>query len=125
MHEIVGDQQPSSEARRGLLKDARSTRDVYAQERARTENQLFAAKQVVTALSTQLRIADEKLTTIEDLIGEVRTRMHTRGLATHPSVSRPSHKSVTSAVVILPCEFTIFQINSKLKRITVSQTQES
>ena len=107
MHEVVGDQQPSSEARQGLLRDARSTRDVYAQERARTENQLFAAKQVVTALSTQLWIADEKLTTIEDLIGEVRMRMHTRGLATHPTISRPFHKSVVSAGVIPPCEFTI------------------
>lgn len=97
MNEVVGDPQPSVEARRGLLEDVRSVRDVCAQERARTENQLFAAQQTVTALSTELRMADEKLSIMEDLIGEVRIRMHRRGLTTFPVVQRPSPRTVPEA----------------------------
>ena len=52
----------------------------------RTKNLLFAAQQTVSALTTQLHIVDEKLSTIEDLIGEVRTRMYLHGLPTHPIV---------------------------------------
>ena len=99
MHEIIGDPQPSAEARQSLLKSARSTRDVYAQERTRTENQLYAAQQAVTALTIQLRIDDEKLTSLEDLIGELRTRMQRRGLATHPTVSRAACKQITRTIV--------------------------
>ena len=54
----------------------------------RVENLLLAAQQTVIALATQLQMADKKLRTIEDLIGEVRTRMYARGLATHPVVQR-------------------------------------
>ena len=100
MNEVSGDPQPSVKDRQGLLEDVRAVRDVYAQDRARTENQLFAAQQNVNTLTTQLRIADEKLITIEDLIGEVRTRMQSRGLATHPTVRRPLAKVVPSASVI-------------------------
>ena len=71
MNEVFGDPQPSPEARRGLLEEVRSIRDVCAQEHARTENQLYAAQQAVTALLTELRMADEKLNVIEDLVGEV------------------------------------------------------
>ena len=92
MREISGNPQPSPEARRGLLEDVRSVRDLCAQERVRTENQLFAAQQAVTALSAQLRMADEKLNIIEELVGEVRVRMHRRGLATHPITRRSSSK---------------------------------
>ena len=92
MGEISGDPQPSPEARRGLLEDVRSIRDLCAQERARTENQLYAAQQAVTALSTQLRMADEKLNIVEELVGEVQVRMLRRGLATHPITRRPSSK---------------------------------
>ena len=99
VNEIAGDPQQTVEARQSLLRDVRSVRDTYAQERARAENQLFAAQQNVSALATELRIADEKLTTIEDLIGEVRTRMQTRGLATHPAVRRLPLKSSLSAGV--------------------------
>jgi hypothetical protein len=49
-----------------------------------TENQLLAAQQLVIALTRQLRLADEKLTTLEDLIGDLRTRMRKRGLSIHP-----------------------------------------
>ena len=92
MNEVFGDPQPSLEARRGLLEEVRSIHDVCAQERARAENQLYAAQQAVTALSTELRMADEKLNVIEDLVGEVRVRMHRRGLATHPINQRVSSK---------------------------------
>jgi len=44
-------------------------------------------------MAAQLRMADEKLFTIEDLIGQVRARMCTRGLATNPPVRRPFPKS--------------------------------
>jgi hypothetical protein len=46
----------------------------------RAENKLLAAQEIVKALTIQLRIADQKLTTIEDLIGDIRARMHVRGL---------------------------------------------
>lgn len=92
--DIADDPQPSAESRHDLLRDVRSIRDTYANERARTENQLVAAQQTVAALAAQLRMADQKLVTIEDLIGEVRVRMHTRGLATHPVVRRPPPKSI-------------------------------
>ena len=108
MNEIAGDPQQTVEARQSLLRDVRSVCDTYAQERARAENQLFAAQQNVGALTTELRIADEKLTTIEDLIGEVRTRMQTRGLVTHPAVQWLPPKLSLSAVVTAetpPCEF--------------------
>ena len=39
----------------------------------RAENQLFAAQQTVIALSSQLPMAEQRLVSIEDLIGEVRT----------------------------------------------------
>ena len=97
MHDITGIPQPSVEARRGFLEDVRSIRDICAQERARAENQLFAAQQIVSALTTQLRVADEKLGVIEDLVGEVRTRMHRRGLTTHPIIQRPSPKTLFGA----------------------------
>ena len=95
MNEVTGDPQPSVEARKGLLEDVRSVRDVCAQDRARTENQLFAAQQTVSAFSTQLRIADEKLVIMEDLVGEVRTRMHMRGLTTFPGSQHPSLRAVS------------------------------
>ena len=47
------------------------------------ENQLLAAQQTIVVLTAQLWIADEKLTTVEDLVGEVRAKMHTQGLVTH------------------------------------------
>ena len=52
----------------------------------RLENQLLAAQQTINALTAQLGIADKKLTTLEDLIGEVHTRMHARGLSTSVAV---------------------------------------
>ena len=97
MNEIVGDPLPSVEARRGLLEDIRSIRDLCMQERARAENQLYAAQQSVSALETELRIADEKLNIVEDLVGEVRTRMHRRGLATHPVTQRLPPKTFFNA----------------------------
>lgn len=54
----------------------------------RAENLLHAAQQTITALTAQLRVAQDKLTSIEDLIGEVRTRLYTRGIETHPIVQR-------------------------------------
>lgn len=96
MNEIAGDPQPTAEARRNLLEEARSVRDICAQERARAENQLYAAQLTVTALTKQLRVADEKLTTIEDVVGEIRTRMHRCGLPTHPITQRLPPKSVFS-----------------------------
>lgn len=66
---------------------------MYAQERLRAENHLLAAQQNVVAMTAQLRMANEKLTTMEDLIGEVRTRMYKRGLATHPIILRGRQKS--------------------------------
>jgi len=72
-----------------LLRDIRSVRDTYAQDRTRLENQLLAAQQTVHALKTQLGIADQKLVSLEDLIGEVRTRMQNRGLHTRQPVRRP------------------------------------
>ena len=95
MNEVTGDPQPSVEARKGFLEDVRSVRDVCAQDRARTENQLFAAQQTVRALSTQLRIADEKLVIMEDLVGEVRTRMHRCGLPTFPGTQHPPPRTVS------------------------------
>ena len=89
MYEVTGDPEPPAEARQKLLSDARAARDVYAQERTRAENQLLAAKQLVTALTRQLRIADEKLTSVEDFIGEVRVRMRMRGLQTYPKPPPP------------------------------------
>ena len=86
MREVVGDPQPTIEACQNFLEDVHSTCDLYAQEHIRTENQLFAAQQTITALTTQLRIADKRLSTIEDLVGEVRTRMQSCGLATHLTV---------------------------------------
>ena len=97
MNEVVGDPQPSVEACRGLLEDIRSVCDVCAQECARTENQLFAAQQTVTALSTELQMADEKLSVMEDIIGEVRIRMHRRGLTTFPIVQHLSPRTVPKA----------------------------
>ena len=97
VHEVVGDPQPPTEAQQALLHDARSVRDTYARDRTRLENQILAAQQTITALKTQLGIADKKLTTIEDLIGEVRTRMHSRGLATSPGCWRPFPKIVPTA----------------------------
>ena len=69
MREVVGDPQPTIKARQNFLEDVRSTHNLYAQERMRTENQLFAAQQTITALTTQLHIADKRLSTIEDTGG--------------------------------------------------------
>ena len=62
------------------------------QDRIRTENQLLAAQQLVIALKRQLRLADEKLTTVEELIGDLRTRMCMCGLLVHPP--RQPYKSI-------------------------------
>ena len=62
------------------------------QDRIRTENQLLAAQQLVIALKRQLWLADEKLTTVEELIGDLRTRMRMRGLSVHPP--RQPYKSI-------------------------------
>ena len=79
-----------------MLEEVRTVRDICAQECARTENQLYAAQQAVSALTIQLRIANEKLNTIDDVVGEVRNRMQRRGLATHPITQRPSPNIVLS-----------------------------
>ena len=77
----------------------------------RLENQLLAAQQTINALTAQLGIADKKLTTLEDLIGEVRTRMHARGLSTSVAVRRPFPKTTALAHTDdttntqIPCEF--------------------
>ena len=108
MREVVGDPQPTIEACRNFLEDVHSTHDLYVQECTRTENQLFAAQQTITALTTQLHIANERLSTIEDLVGEVRTRMQSHGLATHPTVQHAFRKPILSANVTNnkpSCEF--------------------
>ena len=88
-YDVAGDPQVPAEARQNLLRDARSVRDIYMQDRTRKENQLLAAQQTIVTLTAELRIADEKLITIEDIVGEVRARMNKRGLATHPITRRP------------------------------------
>ena len=108
MREVVGDPQPTIEAHQNFLEDICSTRDLYVQEHTRTENQLFAAQQTITALTTQLRIADKRLSTIEDLVGEVRTRMQSHGLAMHLTVQHAFRKPILSANVTNnkpSCEF--------------------
>lgn len=72
---------------------------MYAENRNRVENQLLAVQQIANALSSQLRIADEKLTSLEDLIGEMRVRMEKRGIATHYVVKRQHFEHVTSVAV--------------------------
>lgn len=102
LRDIVGDPQPPAEARQALLKDVRAARDVIAQNRFRVENQLLAAQQLVNVLASQLRIHDERLASIEDLIGEVRARMHTRGLMTHFVVRRPPPRSPNAVIPASP-----------------------
>lgn len=86
VYDISSDPQPSPETRQSLLRDVRSVCNTYAQDRTRLENQLLAAQQTILALTAELGIADKKLTTLEDLIGEVCTRMHSVG-------SRPVQES--------------------------------
>ena len=86
VHDVEGDEQPSVKDRQKLLCDMRSVRDACWRDRMRAENQLFAAQQTVIALSSQLRMAEEKLVSIEDLIGEVGMRMYKRGLKSHPTM---------------------------------------
>ena len=104
------------------MRDARSARDVYAQDRTRLENQILAAQQTIHALTTQLGIADKKLTSLEDLIGEVRTRMHARGLHTSPPVRRPFPSLGAPIPAAIdgptntqpPCEFSILSFEFTL-----------
>ena len=92
---MAGDPQPSIEERQSLLRTVRSVRDTFSKDRTRLENQLLAAQQTISTLTTELGIADKRLTTVEDLIGEVRHRMQARGLSTSPTVRRPLPKGVT------------------------------
>jgi len=52
----------------------------------RLENQLLAAQQTIHTVTSELGVADQKLANFEDLIGEVRTRMHSCGLPTSPPI---------------------------------------
>ena len=110
---MSGDPQPSIEERQSLLRDVRSVRDAFSQDRTRLENQLLAAQQTISTLTTELGIADQRLTTVEDLIGEVRHRMQARGLSTNPAIRRPRPKGVTlvpaddTTNVCVPREFFI------------------
>jgi hypothetical protein len=88
---------PTIEAQK-LLSDVRSTRDVYARDRMKAENLLLAAQQTVVALSFQLRMAEQRLTCLEDLIGEVRVRMYHRGLESHHKVERGKLPKFTPTV---------------------------
>ena len=59
---------------------------MYVQDCMKTENMLLAAQQTVVTLTAQLHTSEEKLTSIEDLIGELRTRMYMHGLESHQVV---------------------------------------
>jgi len=99
-YDISGDSQPSVEARQSLLRDARSVRDTYTQDRMRLENQILAAQQTLHALTTELGIADQKLASFEDLIGEVRMRMQSRGLPTYPPTVRRQLPRTTAPAAV-------------------------
>ena len=101
MNEIVGDPEPSLEDHEKLLHDIRSVRDGYAEDRSRAENGLLTAQQMLHVMQVQLHIADKKLVTVEDLIGEIRTRMRDRGLPSHPP-----RRTARRKVHPLPCTFT-------------------
>jgi hypothetical protein len=100
-YDVDGDQHPPAEARQKLLCDARSVRDVYAQNLTTAENLLEAAQQTVIALTTQVRIANERLETIEDFIGDVRTRLYMRGIESFPAFQRKRQASTPSPSINL------------------------
>ncbi|KAF9784418.1 hypothetical protein BJ322DRAFT_1109131 [Thelephora terrestris] len=108
-YEGSGDPEPPTEARQKLLRDIRAARDIYAQDRTRAENQLLAAQQLVNALARQLRLADERLISLEDLIAEVRVRMRMRGLSTLPQRSPSNRFAVVGNKSQIDCSPTLLQ----------------
>jgi hypothetical protein len=80
------------------------------------ENQLLATQQTILVLTAQLRIADEKLTTVEDLVGEVRARMHTRGLATNPIVKRQVKPKPPVTGDCAPSDISTYAVNTQPRK---------
>ena len=79
-----------------LLAAARSMRDVYSQKRGQISQELSTIQQSIKFHEMRLDHADKVLCTIEDLIGEIRTRFIERGIPTAP---RPLPPRRTSAAV--------------------------
>ena len=71
------------EEQQRLLLDARSRRDIFAQEKARVENLLDLAIEKVKFYKALLGTTESKLCSAEDLIGNIRFRLQQRGVQSH------------------------------------------
>ena len=71
---------PSLEDQQTLLQDVRAKRDTFVQEKARIENLLNSYLEKVKIYQALLGATESQICKIEDLIGDIRLRLHERGI---------------------------------------------
>ena len=81
-----------------LLQDARAIRDIFAQEKTQVENLLNLALEKVKLYRTLLSITEAKLCSVEDLIGDIRSRFRQRGIPIPANVTTSRSQAVDETV---------------------------
>lgn len=82
--------QPCQEDQQKLLQEARATRDMFVQEKARVENLLNSTLEKVKIYEALLGATQSQICRAEDLIGDIRFRLCQRGIPSF-SIFTPSH----------------------------------
>lgn len=76
-----------SEDQQKLLLDARAKRDAFVQEKARVQNLLNSTLEKMKIYEALLGTTESQVCKAEDLIGDIRFRLHERGIAMNPITS--------------------------------------
>jgi hypothetical protein len=88
------------EEQQRLLHEARAKRDAFMEERARVENQLNSALEMVKIYQALLAATKSHICKAEDLIGDIRIRLRDRGF--HVTLVTPASPPPASSTAPSP-----------------------